>query len=414
MTHALGVRSVVGLICLPALLALGLGACGGGGANNVTPEGSVTIYSSLPLQGASRERSESIVRGEKLALLEAKGKVGGLTVRYAGFDDSAPGSGGWKPGIVAANARKAVQDQTTIAYLGEADSLASAISIPILNSAGILQISPASTYVGLTQSEDAAKGEPDKYYPSGERTFGRVIPTDELQAGAQADYQKDEGCKKLSILNDGAVEGSSLARSVARHAGDKGILVVGDDSIDVRAADFRSVATDIETAGADCVFFAGATPVAASRLWRDVHARRPAIKLFAADRLAGPAFTTRIRGAAQRVTFITYPALPPDRYPKAGQDFFRRYRARYGEAAGPYAIFGYEAMKVALQAIRDAGERADERQRVIDAFFKIRNRDSVLGKYSIDVNGNATLSDYGGYRVTRGRLAFDRILDTSG
>ena len=41
---------------------------------------------------------------------------------------------------------------TTIGYVGDLNSGASAISIPPLNRAGIPQVSPTSTAVGLTSS----------------------------------------------------------------------------------------------------------------------------------------------------------------------------------------------------------------------------------------------------------------------
>ncbi len=153
----------------------------------------LTIYSSLPLQGDSRPQSTDVVNGEKLALEEAGGKVGKYKIKYKSLDDSTAAAGKWEPGQTSADARKAAQDQSTIVYLGEFNSGASAISIPILNEAGILQVSPSNTYVGLTRSEGADKGEPDKYYPSGKRTFGRVVPADHIQAAAQVDLPEGRG-----------------------------------------------------------------------------------------------------------------------------------------------------------------------------------------------------------------------------
>jgi branched-chain amino acid transport system substrate-binding protein len=86
--------------------------------------------------------------------------------------------------------------------IGELNSGASAVSIPILNEAGILQVSPANTAVGLTRSEGAEPGEPDKYYPSGKRTYARVVPADHLQAAASAQYMKDNGCTSVYITHD--------------------------------------------------------------------------------------------------------------------------------------------------------------------------------------------------------------------
>jgi branched-chain amino acid transport system substrate-binding protein len=67
-------------------------------------------------------------------------------------------------------------------------------------------------------------------------------------------------------------------------------------------------------------------------------------------------------------------------------------------------------MQVALLAIQNAGDKGNDRQAVIDQFFKIKDRDSVLGKYSIDPNGDTTLSDYGGDKVKGGQLVFDKVI----
>ena len=58
------------------------------------------------------------------------------------LDDSTAAAGNWDPGQTSTNARKAAQDKSTVAYIGEFNSGASAVSIPILNQAGIAQISP--------------------------------------------------------------------------------------------------------------------------------------------------------------------------------------------------------------------------------------------------------------------------------
>src|SRR5215218_469630 len=139
-------------------MAFAVAACGddnGGGGGGGKAGKTLTIYSSLPLQGDSRPQSEDVVRGEKMALEEAGGKAGNFKINYQSLDDSVAATGKWDPGQASANARKAVGDDKAIAYLGEFNSGASAISIPITNEAGILQVSPANTYVGLTRAEGA-------------------------------------------------------------------------------------------------------------------------------------------------------------------------------------------------------------------------------------------------------------------
>jgi branched-chain amino acid transport system substrate-binding protein len=122
---------------------------GGGGGEGGGGE-TVNVYSSLPLQGASRPQTTAMVEGIRLALQQNNGKAGDLTVKYTSLDDSTAQAGTWTPEATAANARRVAQDDAAIAYIGEFNSGASAISIPLLNEVPIAQISPANTAVGLT------------------------------------------------------------------------------------------------------------------------------------------------------------------------------------------------------------------------------------------------------------------------
>ncbi len=411
------VRSLAASGCLVAALALGVAACGGSDDDKSSSSGggsegrtALTIYSSLPLQGDSRPQSTDVVNGEKLALEEAGGKVGKFTIKYVSLDDATAAAGKWDPGQTSADARKAAQDPSTIVYLGEFNSGASAISIPILNEANTLQISPSNTYVGLTRSEGADKGEPDKYYPAGKRTFGRVVPADHIQAAAQVTYQKDQGCKKTYILNDKEVYGKGIAVQVENIGKAQGLAIAGNDGIDTKAANFRSLATKIKGSGADCMFFGGITQNKGVQVFKDVAAANPTMKLFGPDGVAESAFSTKLGSAVEKNTYITNPTLDPKLYPPAAQDFFAKFKEKFGNEPQPYAIYGYEAMKVALLAIQNAGDKGNDKQAVIDAFFKIKDRDSVLGKYSIDENGDTTLSDYGADRVEGGKLVFDKVI----
>jgi branched-chain amino acid transport system substrate-binding protein len=416
----LRVRHVAASGCLLAALSFGVAACGsdnndsggGGGSSTSASSGStnLTIYSSLPLQGDSRPQSVSVNNGETLALEKAGGKAGKYTINFKKLDDATAAAGKWDPGATSGDARKAAQDKSTIAYLGEFNSGATAISLPILNEAGILQVSPSNTAVGLTRSQGADKGEPDKYYPSGKRTYGRVVPADHIQAAAQVTYQKDNGCTKLYILNDKEVYGKGLSDQVAPLAKAAGITVLGNDGIDPKAANYRALAGTIKSKGADCVFFGGITQNNAVQLWKDLNATMPTAKLFGPDGVAESPFSTKLGSKAEKMTYITNPTLDPKLYPPAGQDFFKEYKAKYGADPEPYAIYGYEAMSVALEAIKNAGDKGNDRQAVIDAFYKIKDRESVLGKYSIDQNGDTTLSDYGGNRIKDGKLVFDKVI----
>jgi branched-chain amino acid transport system substrate-binding protein len=403
-------------LCLAALaLVPALGGCGGVGsspaAQNVGQQ--LTVYSSLPLQGPSAAISRQIVGGEKLALSDAGGHVGGLTVSYVSLDDSNPTTGEWDPGVTAANAKAAAQDRTTIAYLGELNSGATAVSLPLINAAGILQVSPASPYVGLTSSLDAGQDEPERFYPTAKRTFGRVAPGDPTQAAAQVELLHRLGVRRLYVLADQDPFDTPLAQIVAGDAEHARIEVRGLDSLTIApGASFSGEVSKIVKSGAQAVFLSATATGEAALLARQLHAVKPHLWLLASNTMLNAAFTSRL-GLAESTTLLGTPALPTRHYPASAQRVLARYRQRFDATPGSYVLYGYEAMSVVLDAIRSAGSHGDDRQAVIGRFFATRRHSSVLGAYSIQPTGETTFSDYAIDRVLGGRPVFWRALHSS-
>lgn len=408
------------LLIAPALCAALVGLAGCGSRTRVgdrIPGTTLTIYSSVPLDGASRVSGRSIVDGETLALAQRGGRIGRYQIVLRSLDDSTVQRGAWDPGQTTANARLAVQDPTTIGYIGEFNSGASAVSIPVLNRPGIAQISPASTAVGLTSdAPGTSPGEPQKYYPTGSRTFARVVPNDTVHALSQVRLQKRLGCLKSYVLDDGEVDGQDMASSFSLAAQAGGLAVAGTQSFDPGALDYSSLIAGVAQTGADCVLISATTEDNAVLLTTQVAELMPAARIFAASGVAESTYTDRAEGGIPspvdpRVT-ITVAALDPKAYPPAGQAFFAAYSRQYG-APQPYAIFGYEAMALMLDAISRAtagGSKAARRSDVVSAIFRTRNRASVLGTYGIDRNGDTTLRSYGAYRVIAGQLSFWRMI----
>ena len=382
---------------------------GGGGEAK-----SVTVYSSLPLQGASRPQTTAMVNGIKLALEQAGNKAGDITVKYESLDDSTAQAGSWTPEATTANARKAAQDDSTAVYIGEFNSGASAVSIPILNEAGVPQISPANTYVGLTSDAPGANpGEPDKFYPTGQRTYTRIVPKDTIQGAALATVMKEDGCTKVQLTNDKEVYGAGLASNIELAAEAQGLEIIANDAIDKNAANYRSLAQKAKGAGADCFVYSGITANNAVQLYKDFSAALPDAKLYGPDGVGESGFADPEEGgipadvaAKLKVTVAT---LSADEYPPEGQEFFTQFEEKYGEDnPDPYAIYGYEAMRLALDAIERSGTGSKED--VLAALFDTKDRESVLGTYSIDENGDTTLTDYGIYTVEGGELTFDSTI----
>jgi branched-chain amino acid transport system substrate-binding protein len=412
-------RPAVAIALTLAAALCGVAGCGGSG----TPAGdridgtTLTIYSSEPLQGASAAEGQAIVNGERLALSQFHNRIGRYRIMLRSLDDATVARGGWDPGQTTLNARLAAANPHTIGFIGELDSGASAISIPILNRAGIPQVSAASTAVGLTSTAPGASpGEPGKYYPSGVRTFVRVIPNDTVQAVAQVRLQQGLGCSKTFVLDDGQVDGSVAATTFQLMAASLHLQVVGVQAFDPRAADYSALAGSVAQTGADCVLISAATQNHAVLLTEQVAAALPEALLFGWAGLAEPAYVDPAQGGIPTSLdgrlALTAPALAPQDYPAAGQGFFASYERRFGQPQ-PEAIFGYEAMSLMLSALVRAtrhGTRRADRARVLSALFATRHRASVLGTYSIDRNGDTTLRRFGAYQVSGGRLRFLRAI----
>jgi branched-chain amino acid transport system substrate-binding protein len=148
----------------------------------------IKIVSSLPRTGSAKAQTDTIVNGIKIALEEANYKVGDFTIEYVDMDDATAGAGDWTPEQEAANARRAVSDPNVMVYIGPYNSGAAKVSMPILNNAGVLMISPAVTNPALTKPGHGEGNEPFDYRPSGKVNFFRVLPADDLQGPLSAHW----------------------------------------------------------------------------------------------------------------------------------------------------------------------------------------------------------------------------------
>jgi len=407
------------------LVCLGLVACGDDGGSSTGGGGGgggkdLTIYSSLPLQGPARAQAVATVNGAKLALEQAGGKVGDFTITYKSLDDSTAQAGGWEPGTTSANARKAASDDSTIGYIGEFNSGATAVSLPILNESGVAQVSPGNTAVGITSDDPGAEpGEPDKYYPSGERTYARVLPKDTYQGAALVALAKDEGCGSAYILNDKEVYGAGLGKNVELSAKDQGLEIKGNDGIDKSAANYRSLGQKVARTGAECMIYTGITANNAVQIFKDMAVALPKATLLGPEGVGETGFFDPKEGGlppdVAKRTRITIPGVAPEEYPPAGKQFLKDYTAKYGEKnPDRYAVYGYESMSVLLDAIKRAGDKGNDRAAVVEQLLGTKDREGVFGKYSFDENGDITLTPYGVYKIEDGALVFDRTVNPEG
>jgi branched-chain amino acid transport system substrate-binding protein len=369
-----GRRAALAVVLASALTTMGVSQCGGtSGSSTVTVSGgTLTIYASVPqAPSAPASLATDVLDAEQLALSQAGSKVAGFTVQLVALHD--------KP---SANARTAIQDKTAIAYLGELQPGVSAGTMGITNAQDLLQVSPTDTALELTQSTPAVSGAPGNYYEAHGTygsTFGRVVPSSAAEAKAQVSLMGSLSVRKLYVADDGSPYGKAIAYAVRKDASGAGISV----------ATGPLTAGAVSSSGADGLFFGGAGSAAALPLVGGN------AKIFVPSALA---YVTLPAG-----TYVTEPGfLPKDVPALAKSQFVKPFEARYGHAPATQAIFGYEAMAATLAVLRQAGTHANDRTTVVRDFFAVRNRDSVLGTYSIDSNGDPNVTPFVVDRVVHG------------
>ncbi len=380
-----------------------------GGAATAAPAagggegGTIKIVSSLPRTGSSKAQSDTVVNAINQRLKQDNNTAcnGSIKITYEDMDDATAAAGKWDPTQEANNANKAAADASVMVYIGTFNSGAAKVSIPILNQAGLVMISPANTYPGLTKTAGAEAGEPDKYYPNGKRNYTRVVPADDIQGSAAANWAKELGVKSVYILHDTETYGKGIADVFRAKAKELGFTEAGYEGIDKKAQDYKALGTKIKSANPDLVYFGGITQNNAGLLLKDLRAAGFTGKFMGPDGIYEEAFL-EAAGEASEGAYITFGGVPGPKLTGKGKEWYDAYKAQFNSEPEVYAVYGYEATNVALAAINKVCKA--DRAAILDAVFATKDFDGVTGKFSIDQNGDTSLTTMSGVQVKGGKF----------
>jgi branched-chain amino acid transport system substrate-binding protein len=417
---------------IAVLCASALAACGSNPATSVPikhakprqPDSrTVHIYSSLPLYGPLRRQSLAIMRGIHLALHEESHlalnaqnhRVLNFSIVYNNHTDALNDATRvppfWNQSLAERNARKAAKDPAAVFYVGDLDTPATQFSLPILNQAGIVQVTPGSAYAGLTDNYPGITqhNEPQKYYPiPSSRTLLRLIPSDVVEAAAGLEALKtySGNCRDVA----GAAFGPSgdaytllkFFQAQAKSYGFK--FVVPTRKPGNTPASFYNYAEAIRHEGAGCFVLTGHVTAAAVALTREIHTVLPTAMILGTSGFCKPSWTAPRHdggsGSIDTFLYCTSPVLPLKLYP-GWQEFSREYRQIYKGKPSAYALYGYEAAEMAAKAIEALSPGEDERTVVRKQLLGGGPRvSSVFGPYSFNANGDTSSRTFGLYRAS--------------
>jgi branched-chain amino acid transport system substrate-binding protein len=410
--HRVGMFAALGVAA-----ALFVAGCGGGGEEKGGGESgpTATIVSDLPLQGSARARQETIANAITLALEERGYMAGDVQIEYVSQDDATAQAGKWDEAQCAENAQSAAQNEEIVGWIGPYNSGCAAIQIPILNQANLPMVSHGNTAVGLTKPS-GEPGEPERYYPTGQRNYTRVIVADDKQAQAAAAWMRDEGIQSVYILDDRETFGVGIADQLQQSAEEAGILVLGREGIDGNAANYRSLMAQIAQLNPDAIYFAGITDNNAGQIVIDkvgAGMSNEDVMFMGSEGILEEAFIEAAGGAAEG-SYLTFSGLPASELPGTGQEFVQRYQERFPDSEiDALTAYGYEAANVLLDAIERAYNADGDvtREGVLREVFATQNYNGVLGTWSFDENGDTTLTELSGQRVQNGEFELNRIID---
>lgn len=374
----------------------------------------VKIVSMLPMTGSALGQAQTMVNGinQALAATDSKACDGKIKIEYEVMDDATAAAGKWDPAQVTSNANKAAADGSVVAVIGHYNSGAAKLSIPILNQANVVMVSPANTYPGLTKPGKGEAKEPNVYYPAGTRNFTRVVPADDLQGAVAANWAKSLGAQKVYILDDQELYGKGIADVFEATAKQQGIEILGREGIDIKASDYKALMNKIKALNPDMIYFGGTTQSNAGQIIKDmrnVGMTAEAVKFMGPDGIKEQALIDAAGKDAEGV-FATFGGLPPKELTGAGAQWYEGYKTKFNAEPEAYAAYAYESAKVIIDAINKVCK--NDRAAIRDAVLATKDFNGVLGTWSFDANGDTSLTTMSGNTVKGGKWEFVSALKT--
>jgi branched-chain amino acid transport system substrate-binding protein len=362
-----------------------------------TSKGTINLYSSWPMSAASEQIGGDSAAAVQLAVDVWGGAAGGFAINYTPLDDGiAANNGAWDGAVEAENCAQVINDPDAVAYIATYNTGAAEVAIPIMNEAGMGMISPANTGVLLTRADETTpEGYPDVLYPTGVRNYMRVVPADDLQGAAGANYAVNElGRSRAFVLHDNQTYGRGVALSFQNGFESLGGEILGFEAFDPNAPEYQALMTRIASTGADIVYLGAIVNLNGAKLLQDMRTVMPAdqVTFMGPDGLINQAFVDGAGDAAEGA-LITFGGRPASALEGPGAVWAQMMQERQGREPDAYAAYSFEAAVVVLQAIDQVGEK--DRAAILDAMWNTRDFRGLINTWGFTDTGdkdNPTLS----------------------
>lgn len=368
------------------------------------------------LTGVTATFGKSTQRGIQMALDEINqaGGIEGKLFEIIVEDDQS------KPEEAATAVKKLVNQDKVLLVLGEVASSRSLAGAPICQEAKVPMITPSSTNPKVTQLGDY---------------IFRVCFIDPFQGEVMAKFARNTlKVTKAAILKDIKNDYSvGLADFFTQTFEQLGGKVIAEESYSEGDIEFRAQLTALKAKNPEVIFIPGYyTEVGLiARQARDLGITVP---LTGGDGWDSPRLM-EIGGEALENTYYSNHYTPEDPRPEI-QNFISEYKKRYNEIPDAMAPLGYDAARIAFDAIKrssileeenikkayadnpkarslmDAINTEINRRKIRDAIAQTKDFTGVTGVITIDENRNAKKSAVV-LKVEKGRIRYVETINPS-
>jgi branched-chain amino acid transport system substrate-binding protein len=369
------------------------------------------IVNNYSYQGPHGSHGVQAAQAIKMVLADRGWRAGPYTIGMQACEETSARTG--QPSAVKCrrNAQAFAEDPSVLGVIGPLSSFCAANMLATLNRAPggpLADISGSNTYVGLTRAAaGTGPGEPQRYFPTGRRSYARLAPTDDVQGAADALVARRLGVRRAYVLDDRSPYGTALAGAFRSAASRLGVDVVGSTQLSPAARNYRALSRRVRAAHPTAVFVAGDLGTAGPRLIAQLTSvLGPHVRMIGGDAFS-PAPLVEAAGSRVDGMILSIGVVPATNLPPNGRRFAAEFQRRYTQRPCCYSVHDAQATELLLDAIAKAGGR---RARVAHYLIGARVHNGLLGDFQIDRNGDSSLNAIGIYQIRAGRLQFEQVI----
>lgn len=357
-------RTVVALLAV--LLLGGVAACSQAGEADKTPD-VVRLGALVPLTGDNAPTGQRLAEAYQIAIKDVNdaGGVLGRKVELVVGDDACD------PGTAVVKANEMTGRDITVS-VGGGCSVAAVPTLKVFRTAGIPMIIPAANSTDLL-----APGYDSVFLLAGTTT---------LEAERAVDAMEKLGRRRLLVIDDGTSFPQTVAAAAVASVQKKGgpLNLAGQMKISQGATSYPRVLDKVKEVDADLVFFTGYYPEA-GRMIRDLRDGGYQGTIMLSDAGTDPTLFDVLDDKQEEGVYgIT---LPLAQFEPKAKEWAAKYRASYGHEPGPFTMQGYDAVRLAANAIQRAGTTDHEAVRKAIADTKPGDIELLSGPSQFIANG---------------------------